>query len=408
VSGVLRRPRKAIPAFISATRQRVTGTNTLALVEGLPTCNAYKQIIVPAGQSYLTISLKAKLKGEGDFDCATLYLVPATVSITPDAPLDNAYRLFILYNSDNQVFRKEGYRVNDVNFTAVSHITCSDAGVYRLVIAWRSDYGPQNQPPASIDEVSVVSSATPSDPPLGGGVIDVSTLPYTHTTTLTTCNSGYDLFGFNVKDRCGIQGDDFRGQDRVWTFVPTRGGCVRVQFTGDTLNGNGWINMKLLIYEDNPLSCGRCIRNSVFQMVHTHIFPVQPNRKYYVVLESNWGEGTSGCDAFLGLTISAPDSALCALASLPLSAQGVREFTVYPNPAPEVVRVQATGLEPGRPVSLRVRDMLGRSLIEEQTFPSHEGKIDHTLGVSQLPTGFYLVEVRQGSSYASQRLRIAP
>ena len=94
-----------------------------------------------------------------------LYLVPATVSITPDAPLDDTYRLSILYNSDNQVFRKEGYRVNDANFTAVSHITCADAGLYRLVIAWRSDYGLQNQPPASIDEVSVVSSATSSAPP---------------------------------------------------------------------------------------------------------------------------------------------------------------------------------------------------------------------------------------------------
>jgi hypothetical protein len=372
---------------------------------------AYKQITVPAGQSYLTISLKAKLKGEGNFDCATLYLVPATVSITPDAPLDDAYKLFILYNSDNQVFRKEGYRVNDVNFTAVSHITCADAGVYRLVIAWRSDYSIQNQPPASIDEVSVVSSATPSDPPLGGGVIDVPNLPYTHptTSTPTTCGSGNDLFGFNVKNRCSISGGAFdRGEDRVWTFIPTGNGCVRVQFTGDTSNGTGWREVILLVYEDNPLSCGRCIRNSVTQKVHTHIFPVQAGRKYYVVLESNWGEGTSGCDDFLGLTISAPDSALCALASLPLSAQGVREFTVYPNPASEVVRVQATGLEPGRPVSLRVRDMLGRSLIEEQTFPSHEGKIDHTLGVSQLPTGFYLIEVRQGSSYASQRLRIAP
>ncbi len=59
---------------------------------------AYKQITVPAGQSYLTISLKAKLQGEGSYDCVVLYLVPATVSITPDVPLDNAYRLFILYN----------------------------------------------------------------------------------------------------------------------------------------------------------------------------------------------------------------------------------------------------------------------------------------------------------------------
>ncbi len=190
---------------------------------------AHKQITVPAGQSYLTISLKAKQKGEGNNDCVVLYLVPATVRITPGAPLDDAYRLFILYNGENQVFRKEGYRVNDGNFTAVSHITCADAGVYRLVIAWRSDYSPQNQPPASIDEVSVVSSATPSDPPLGGGVIDVPALPYAHPTTPTptTCGSGNDLFGFNVKNRCGIQVDDFRGQDRVKHLSCAPLPCVR-------------------------------------------------------------------------------------------------------------------------------------------------------------------------------------
>jgi len=190
---------------------------------------AHKQITVPAGLSYLTISLKAKLKGEGNFDCATLYLVPATVSITPDAPLDDAYRLFILYNSDNQVFRKEGYRVNDVNFTAVSHIT--------LCRRWGLSPG---------DCVEIRLRPTESTacehrrgirgqlshtqrPPLGGGVIDVPNLPYTHptTSTPTTCGSGNDVFGFNVKNRCSIQGDDFRGQDRVKRLSCAPLPCVR-------------------------------------------------------------------------------------------------------------------------------------------------------------------------------------
>jgi hypothetical protein len=211
-----------------------------------------------------------------------------------------------------------------------------------------------------------------------------------------------------VKNKCGAIDIFDRGEDRVWTFIPTSSGCVRVQFTGDTVNGTGWQNMNLLIYEDNPLSCGRCLRRSVNRKVHTHIFPVQAGRKYYVVLESNWGEGTSGCDDFLGLTISAPDSALCALASLPLAAQGVREFTVYPNPASDVIQVRAAGLEGGRAAALRVRDGLGRSLIEVQTFPTHEGEISYTLGIAQLPAGFYIVEIQQGESYARQRLTIAP
>jgi hypothetical protein len=392
----------------SCSRYRYSGTG------GNPSyVHAYKEINVPANQPYLTISFKAKLNG-GGFHRAIFYLMPSTMPLPQaDAQISAQYRLFDIHSSSSGTIDKDGYIVSPTAYTSVSHVTCVEPGqAYRLVISGYVEYSPldSEQPPASIDEVSVVSSATPSDPPLGGGVIDVSTLPYTHPTTPTptTCGSGKDLFGFNVKDRCGIRGDDFRGQDRVWTFIPTRRGCVRVQFTGDTLNGNGWINMILLIYEDNPLSCGRCIRNSVFQMVHTHIFPVQPNRKYYVVLESNWGENNTGCDDFLGLTISAPDSNLCALASLPLSAQGVREFTVYPNPASDAIQVRAAGLEGGRAAALRVRDRLGRSLIEVQTFPTHEGEISYTLGIAQLPAGFYIVEIQQGESYARQRLSLAP
>jgi hypothetical protein len=376
--------------------------------------HAYKEINVPANQPYLTISFKAKLNG-GGFHRAIFYLMPSTIPLPQaDVEISRQYRLFDIHSSSSGTIDKDGYIVSPTAYTSVSHVTCVEPGqAYRLVISGYVEYTPldSEQPPASIDEVSVVSSATPSDPPLGGGVIAVSNLPYTHPTTPTptTCGSGNDLFGFNVKSRCGIQGDAFdNGKDRVWTFIPTRGGCVRVQFTGDTLNGYGWINMKLLIYEDNPLSCGQCIRKSEFQEVHTHIFRVQPNHKYYVVLESGGGENNTGCDDFLGLTISAPDSNLCALASLPLSAQGVREFTVYPNPASDVIQVRAAGLEGGRAAALCVRDGLGRSLIEVQTFPTHEGEISYTLGIAQLPAGFYIVEIQQGESYARQRLTIAP
>ena len=111
-------------------------------------------------------------------------------------------------------------------------MTCVEPGqAYRLVISGYVEYSPNSgdQPPANIDEVSVISSDTPSDPPLGGGVIDVSNLPYTHPTTPTptTCGSGNDLFGFNVKSRCGIQGDDFRGQDRVKRLSCAPLPCVR-------------------------------------------------------------------------------------------------------------------------------------------------------------------------------------
>jgi len=256
----------------------------------------------------------------------------------------------------------------------------------------------------------VVSSALPGDPSLGGGVTDVTALPYTHPTvpSPTTCGSGKDLFEFNVKDKCGTSDVFDRGEDRVWTFMPTSGGCVRVQFTGDTLNGDGWKEMNLLIYEDNPLSCGRCLRRSVNRKVHMHIFPVQAGRKYYIVLESNWGEGTSGCDNFLGLTISAPDSALCAAAALPFSTQRVSDFAVYPNPASSIVQVQATGLEGGRAVQLRVRDVLGRLLLEDEIMPGPEGKLNHTLTVTSLCAGLYMVEIQQGESFATQRLSIIP
>jgi hypothetical protein len=400
--------------------------NSCLYISNSPTCNtyqysstsgtgggttyvyAYKQITVPAGQPYVRISLKAKVDGEHYADCAIIYLTPATTSITSDVALSSVHELFAL-SQDIETYR--GYVVSEVDYTFVSHVACVDPGTYQFVIGWKSDNLIEGQPPASIDEVSVVSSAIPFDPDLGTGVTNVSTVPYTHPTapSPTTCGSGKDLFGFNVKDRCSFSKEAFnRGEDRVWTFTPTQGGCVRVQFTGDTINGDGWKEMILLIYEDNPLSCGRCLRSSNNRKVHTHIFPVQAGRKYYVVLESNYGEGISGCDGFLGLTISAPDQALCTQASLSAATQGMSHFTVHPNPASEAIQINATGLEVGRAVQLRLRDALGRTVLEAQTFPNTDGKLSYSLRLPQLPTGLYTLELRQGGVSAMQRLSIAP
>ncbi len=373
--------------------------------------HAYKEITIPAGQSFLTISFKAKLNANG-FHRAIFYLMPSSLPLPQaDVAIGNQYSLFdIHYSSTGGTADQDGYIVGYTDYTSVFHTTCAEAGqTYRFVITWRVDYAPA-QPPVSIDELSVVSSATPSDPNLGGGVTNVSTLPYTHssTPTPTTCGSGRDLFEFNVKDKCGTSEKFRRGEDRVWTFMPTSGGCVRVQFTGDTVSGSGWQDMNLLIYEDNPLSCGRCIRHSVNRRVHTHIFPVQAGRKYYVVLESDWGEGTSGCDDFLGLTISAPDSALCAASSLPFPDWGVSHFTVYPNPASSIAQVQATGLEGGRLAQLRVRDVLGHLLVEESIMPAQDGKFHYTLKLASFPAGLYTVEIQQGGNFAIQRLSIIP
>jgi hypothetical protein len=124
---------QVILPLLSATPRTLQPVQLLGPTGGAYlTCHAYKQITRasrPAVPDYLAQS-QAKT-AEGNKDCVSYLIVPATMSLPqPDVPLDKCqYRLFASSTiSENRRFQERRlHRVNDVNFIAVSHVTCADA-----------------------------------------------------------------------------------------------------------------------------------------------------------------------------------------------------------------------------------------------------------------------------------------
>jgi len=88
----------------SCSRYRYSGTSST----NKSYVHAYKVITVPAGQSYLTLSFKAKLHGNG-FHRAIFYLMPSAMSPPQaDVAINNQYRLFdIHYTSSGGTIDKD-------------------------------------------------------------------------------------------------------------------------------------------------------------------------------------------------------------------------------------------------------------------------------------------------------------
>ncbi|MCS7188241.1 MAG: hypothetical protein RMJ66_00215 [Bacteroidia bacterium] len=134
------------------------------------TVHLYYPITIPLGQIYLTLSFKAKLKGEYA-DLMEVFLVPRATSIMGGQPLNSYARLFkVLYDSDG--YEPEAYVVSPTNWVVVTHHTCSEPGDYYLVFTWRNDNSLGLDPPIVLDEVSLTASAVQPDPgaALGSGV----------------------------------------------------------------------------------------------------------------------------------------------------------------------------------------------------------------------------------------------
>lgn len=176
-----------------------TGASTVA--------HFYRDITFPAGQPNVTLSFNWKGYGESGFDYMRVYLVPTTT--TPVAGTLPA----------------TGQLGGDFNMsgtwqTATLGLPCNVAGTtMRLIFSWRNDASIGSDPPACIDNISLVSNTSSScNTFLGTGVTTVASLPYSSGAG-TTCGMVNDLTPANTAT-CG-SGWYLDGEDRVWVFTPT-------------------------------------------------------------------------------------------------------------------------------------------------------------------------------------------
>ena len=78
------------------------------------------------------------------------------------------------------------------------------------------------------------------------------------------------------------------------------------------------------------------------------------------------------------------------------------DFSPYPTPTGEIVNVLGTGFDNESPVVVKVRDGIGRVVVERRVVPS-EGPQGWTFDVRSWPSGIYTVEGTQGTRHGSAR-----
>jgi len=146
-------------AFISSTR---TTTQTWTYSQTSAIQHLYYDVTIPQGESSVSLSFKWKARGEGsgsDWDNLKVFWGTTAQIGTPIAntAVSSTYRVGnTFYNLSNT-----SYNTSTISLSGTSGTT------YRLVFSWKSDISDIANPPAAIDEVSLISRPpVTSDPPI--------------------------------------------------------------------------------------------------------------------------------------------------------------------------------------------------------------------------------------------------
>lgn len=133
-------------AFVSAT-----GGTTWQYSQTSSVIHLYKQITVPVNEPKIALSFKWKAGGEGtgtnDWDNMKAFLVPSSYNPVAGVPIPPNYQVGTLY------------KLSSVNWsTANISLAVVPGASYKLVFSWKSDILDVVNPPAAIDQVSMISN----------------------------------------------------------------------------------------------------------------------------------------------------------------------------------------------------------------------------------------------------------
>jgi len=137
--------------FVSATAGAAWTYSQISLVT-----HVYKDFTVPAGENKLTLNFKWKVGGEGtttsDWDNMKVFLAPTTytpttAAVTGQTQLIGPGAISGMYKLNSTVWNNE-----TITFVGTPGTS------YRLIFSWKSDGSTIANPPAALDDVSLISS----------------------------------------------------------------------------------------------------------------------------------------------------------------------------------------------------------------------------------------------------------
>lgn len=278
----------------------------------------YRDITVPAGEPYLTISFSLKVQGEGtstQYDYLDIFIAPTSVTPTAGTEVSATYRV-------------ARYNLQSSTWVSRTVQPCTPyTGTVRVIFSWRNDGSVGTQPPAALDQIHITSSATAPPCNLGSGVTNIGALGFGtwNSGAGTTCGAGNDFTSGNTV-ACGST-SYLGGEDRVFVFTPTVSGIVNISLT----HSSGSPYFGLMLYAGCP-TCGSCVGYSQSSSgPYNFCASVTAGQTYYLVVD-HWP--SPSCASYNNISITLTSSLSPDLCSAPL-------FTTYP--------VLTTGTTAGAP-----------------------------------------------------------
>ena len=137
--------------FVSATAGAGWTYSQTSLVT-----HVYKDFTIPVGESKLTLNFKWKVGGEGtttsDWDNMKVFLAPTTY--TPTTAAVTGQTQLVGPGAVNGMYKLNSATWNNETITFIG----TPGNSYRLIFSWKSDGSAIANPPAALDDVSLVSS----------------------------------------------------------------------------------------------------------------------------------------------------------------------------------------------------------------------------------------------------------
>ena len=144
--------------------------------------NFYRDVTFPPGQTNISLSFRYNASGESTWDDIHVYLCPVTLTPVMNQPASTSTAP--TWTGTGTPVYLGRYNLLPAGAGAIANLSipasvagnCSAASTMRLVFVWKNDTGGGTNPPAAIDDISLVSSS--STFPSAGGVFTIdNTLP---------------------------------------------------------------------------------------------------------------------------------------------------------------------------------------------------------------------------------------
>jgi hypothetical protein len=187
-------------AFVSSD----AGTSWAYNTSTVQTSHFYKDVTFPAGETAINLSFDFRANGnDGNWDNLLVYVTDVAVSPTTGGPINTATTITNWAGYTNgttgyYLLQRNGTTTPTTttnvsyNFTAAQGTYCAGS-TRRIIFTWKNDGGGGSQPPASLDNISLVSSCT------GATTLAASSISATSATL--NANTFTDATGYNFRYR---------------------------------------------------------------------------------------------------------------------------------------------------------------------------------------------------------------